>query len=632
MADEEQWLALLHAEDVDGFNGKRTERTRLELFAADFAGLKLVGVDLSNANLEKSDLTGTDLTDANLMKANLGGIDGSGAILKDALGLRARFKDAWMDGADLTGADLAQADFADANLSGSKGAGVRLAQARLRGVNASGAIWPGADLSEARLHQANFKGADLRNADMTEINAGEADFTDAQLDGVSGSGAKFAGTKLVNAKLNAARLPGANLTKADLTGANLAAADLSRANLAGAILKDAILRGAVLADANLEGAILEGADLSDADMSGLDPSALGLDDAAVGALSGFGIAFDESAPLLFSDVSIARNGDAVAVVWENPEGEAPPPPPPVDGEDGEEADPEEPRALRFAVLLKGSWKTGVVPVPGESVLDRQVVAWEDGFRVIVTRSRPEGAALITASLSIDGVLGAARSVSLGYDPAVRPVMRTDGGKLRMFGLARRGPTFVVHDLTEGDPRPVRSDAVSTARGFMKNHPVLACKGGVVMPVAPTGPGGPRRTPDGFPGTIATALPVGDDVLALWAVKRVGSVPGGMRFAVIGRRHAPKEEVLGRKAGVVALAAIEGPEAAEVYWVEAGQDGLGETVLMHVTLPGGEPDAMDAPEDITEMEVSPGVIGLVLSDGSLVVLDAATGRRLGTNPG
>lgn len=629
MADEDPWLTLLQAEDVDGFNAKRTERTRIELFAADLSGKTLTGVDLSNANLEKSDLTGTDLTDANLMKTNLAGIDGSGAILKDALGLRARFKDAWMDGADLTGADLAQADFADANLSGSKGAGVRLAQARLRGVNASGAIWPGADLSEARLHQANFKGADLRNADLTEVGAGEADFTDAQLDGVSGSGAKLGGAKLVNAKLNAARLPGANLTKADLTGANLAAADLSRANLAGAILKDAILRGAVLADANLEGAVLDGADLSDADMTGLDPSALGLDDAAVGSLSGFGITYDDSAPLLFSDVSIARNGDAVAVVWENPEGEAPPPPPPVDGE--EEQEPEEPRVLRFAVLRGGQWKTGVVPVPGESVLDRQVVPWADGFRIVVTRSRPEGAALLTATLSVDGVLGTARAVSLGYDPAVRPVMRTDGGKLRMFGLARRGPTFVVHDLTEGDPRPVRSDGASTARGFMKNHPVLACKGGVVMPVAHTGPAGPRRTPETFPGTIATALPVGDDVLALWAVKRAGSVPGGMRFAVIGRRHAPKEEILGRKAGVVALGAIEGPEAASVYWVEAGQDGLGATVLMTCRLPGGEPDEIDAPADITEMEVSPGVIGLVVSDGTLVVLDPETGRKLGTSP-
>jgi uncharacterized protein YjbI with pentapeptide repeats len=564
------------------------------------------------------------------MKANLGGIDGSGAILKDALGLRARFKDAWMDGADLTGADLAQADFADANLSASKGAGVRLAQARLRGVNASGAIWPGADLSEARMHQANFTGADLRNADLTEAGAGEANFTDAQLDGVSGSGIKLPGAKLVNAKLNAARLPGANLTKADLTGANLAAADLSRANLAGAILKDAVLRGAVLADVNLEGAVLDGADLSDADMTGLDPSALGLDDAAVGALSGFGVAFDESAPLLFSDVSIARNGDAVAVVWENPEGEAPPPPPPVEGE--EEVEPEEPRALRWAVLLKGAWKTGVVPVPGESVLDRQVVPWADGFRIVVTRSRSEGAALLTASLSVEGVLGAVRSVSLGYDPAVRPVLRTTGGKLRMYGLARRGPTLVVHDLTEGDPKPVHSGNASTARGFMKNHPVLACKGGVVMPVGPTGAGGPRRTPEGYPGTIATALPVGDDVLALWAVRRVGSVPGGMRYAVIGRRHAPKEEILGRKAGVLALGAVEGEEAADVYWIEAGQDGNGVTKLLHARLPGGEPDTLDAPEDVAEMEVAPGVIGLVLTDGSLVVLDAATGRRMGANPG
>ncbi|MEQ1502956.1 MAG: pentapeptide repeat-containing protein [Myxococcota bacterium] len=634
MADEEQWLALLDAEDVEGFNSRRTERTRLELFAADLAGKKLAGIDLSNANLEKSDLTGTDLTDANLMKANLGGIDASGAILREILGLRSRFKDAWLDGADLTSADLAQADLADANLERSKGEGIRLMQARLRGVRATGATWAGANLSEARLHQAIFVGADLQGADLTEVSALESDFSGARMDRILAAGAKFAGAKLVGTKLASARLPGANLSGADLTNADLAAADLTRANLSGANLTGAILRGAVLADANLEGATLTGADLADADLTGLDPSALGLDAGVVGTLSGFGVAYDESAPLQFSDVSIARNGDVVAVVWENPEGEPPPiSDTPTTPEGEEPPEPEEPRALRFAVLRAGGWKTGVVPVPGEAVLDRQVVPWGDGFKVIVTRSRPEGAALITASLSVDGALGGVRSVALGYDPAVRPVLRVEPGKdglrLRMYGLARRGPTFVVHDLTDGDPRLVRSDAASTARGFMKGQPVLACKGGVVMRVSATGPASPRRTPEGFPGTVATALPLGDDVLAVWAVKRVGTVPGGMRYSVIGRRHAPKEELLSKRTGVLALAALEGEEAADVYWVEEALDGTQS--LIHVKVPGGEPKSYEVPDGVAELEVAPGVIGLVMEEGRLVVLDAATGKTLGHHP-
>lgn len=646
MAEEEQWLAMLDAEDVDGFNRKRTERTRLELFAADLGGKSLRGVDLSNANLEKSDLTGTDLTEANLTRANLAGIDGSGAILREVLGLRSRFKDAWLDGADLTAADLTQADFADANLENSKGENLRLGQARLRGLKAKGAVWPGATLTEARIHQASFADADLRNADLTEIAGMEADFTGARLDGISGAGAKLGGAKLVGARLTGARLPSANLAGADLTGADLSAADLSRANLAGAKLQGAVLRGAVLADANLDGADLTGADLADADLSGLDPAALGLDAGVVGSLSGFGVEYDASAPLVFSDVSIARNGDVVAVVWENPEGELDPSAVPADtgADDDAEAEPEEPHALRFAVLAKGEWRTGVVPVPGQAVLDRQVVAYGDGFLVVVTRSRTDGAALVCVPLSVTGALGVVRSSALGYDPAVRPVLRwetpapprslgrapapapsTGAPVLRMYGLARRGPTLVVHELGDAEPKVVRSDPASTARGLMRGHPILACKGGVVVRVSGRGLAGPRRTPEGFPGEISLALPVGDDILALWAVKRTPTTPAGMRFSVIGPRHAPKESLLTKKGGVVALAALEGAEAAEVYWVEIGPTG---THLFTCQVPDGEPKGIDAPADIEEMELAPGVLGLVVADGSLVVLDPRTGKVLG----
>jgi uncharacterized protein YjbI with pentapeptide repeats len=628
---DDVWLELLQAEDVDKFNSRRTERTRLELFAADLSGKKLCSADLSGANLEKSDLTGTDLSDANLMRANLGGIDGSGAILRDVLGLRARFKGAWMDKADLTGADLSQTDFADANLEGSQGAGVRMPSARLRGVNAAGASWPRADLAEARIHHANFQGADLRNADLTEVVAEEVNLSEARLEGITASGAKLRRANLSKARLSAARLPGAHLEGANLAGADLAAADLSRANLAGADLTGAVLRGAVLADANLEGATLAGADFSDADLTGLDPMALGLDAGTVGGLSGFGVSFDESAPLVFGELAVARNGDAVAVVWENPEGE--PVMSEADPKEGEEAEPPEPeipRVLRFALLRQGSWSTGVVPVPGATVLDHQVVAWADGFRIVVMRSRSEGAALLSVPLSATGALGSVKTVALGYEPAVRPVLRVEGERLLLYGLARRGPTVVIHDLTE-EPRVVRSDATPTARGYMKGHPVLSCKGGVVIRVSATGPQSPRRTPEGYPGTMGTALPYGDDLLALWAVRRMGSIPGGLRYAVIGRRHAPKEEILGRVAGVLAMAALPREEGADVFWVEAGADGLDETRLLRATLPSTEVTVYDTPGDILELEVAPGVLALVVGDGELLLLDPATGRVLGQHP-
>lgn len=630
MADD-AWLGLLQDEEVDKFNTRRTERTKLELFASDLSEKHLNGVDLSGANLEKSDLTGTDLSDANLMRANLGEIDASGAILRNVLALRARFKGAWMDKADISGADLGQTDFTDANLSGSTGTSVKLAGAKLRGVNASGASWQRADLSEAKIHHANMAGIDLRNADLTGVLAEEVNLSGARLDGITATNAKMRRANLSGAHLAAARLPDAHLEGVNLTGADLSAVDLSRANLSSADLTNAVLRGAVLADANLEGAIFTGADLSDADLTGLDPVALGLDAGTVGALSGFGVAFDADAPLIFGEIVVARNGDAVAIVWSNPEGEpvAPEPAPDADP-DADPPEPEIPQVLRYALLAQGTWSTGVVPVPGATVLDHQVIAWGDGFKIVVTRSRSEGAAIVIAALPVSGKLGNAKTVALGYEPAVRPVLRAEGDKLLLYGLARRGPTVIIHDLSE-EPKPLRSDPLPTARGMMKGHPVLSCKGDVVIRLSARGPASPRRTPEGYPGALGTTLPLGEDLLALWVAKRLGTIPGGMRYSIIGRRHAPKEEILGKVSGVIAMATLEVGEFAHVYWVEGGQSGLEDTRLLRAVLPGGEITVYDAPTDILEIEIAPGVLALIVGDGELVLLDPDNGKILGTHP-
>lgn len=617
---EEDWLARLQKGDVDGVNARRTERTRIEIFAEDLSGLSLVGVDLSAATLEKSDLTGTDLTDANLVKANLSGIDGSEMVLRDALAMRSRFQGAWMDQADLSGGDFTEADLAEANLEGSTAKGTRFLKARLRGVNAAKASWSSCDLTGAKLHAAKLAGIDLRNAELAEATFGEVDLTGARLDGARGAGAKFGQAKLAGARLTSAVLPNANFVQADLTGADLSAADLSRANLAGANLTGAVLRGAVLADANLDGATLTGADLSEADLSGLDPSALGLGDAAIQALSGFGVSFDADARLVFQDVSVARQGDVVAVVWPNPEGEPPPPPPVNEGE--EPPPPEEARTWRFAVLAPGGGKViGVLPVPGHTVLDGQVVAFGGAFRVVLTRSRPEGPVLLVIPLGLDGALGAPRSAPLGYEPAVSPVVRAAGDRLRMTGLARQGPTVVVHDLT-AEPAPVRSDRLPTARGFLA-HPVLACKGDVVVPIGRSGPEAPRRTPAGFPGTVAAALAVGDDLLAVWALDKQGRVPGGVRWSRIGKRHAPTEELLDPRGRVIALAVPppKGPLDAEaevpVFWLVADEKAAAITLLRAV-LPDGAPAAVATLPDAMELSSGVDCLAVVGADGGLRV--------------
>lgn len=606
---EVDWATMLAGGDVDGFNEKRGERTRPELFAADLAGLTLRGVDFSNANLEKSDLTESDLTDANLMRANLSGIDGSAMKLVHATGMRARFKEAWMDGADLTGADFAQANFSDANLKGSLGPGVRMPNAKLRGADAEGARWADADLSEAKLHQAVFRAAELGNADLTAATGAEADFSGARLDGVRGTEARFPGAKFTEARLAQAVLQRANLSGTDLTGADLSAADLSQANLQGAILAGANLRGAVLADANLDGANLEGADLSSADLTGLDPSELGLSAEVVASLAAWGIRWDESAPWLFSTVSVARNGTAVAVVWVNPEGD-------------EDSSP------RWAVWRGKKLTSGVIPIPAESLLDLQVVASDAGFMVSVLRDRPEGT-VITALPIIDGVLGASHSAPLGYEPMVRPELRVTGTSVQMLGLARQGPTLVVTELAGETPSVSASSKVATAQGFLRGHTVLACKGGVVMPLQGNRAGNPRRTPDGFPGTRGFVAPMPEDLLmAVWVEQRVGRVPGGIRIAGIGPRHAPVAESLTNRDSVLTLSGVREGDQLRILWAEQNEDG--GTNVFTCRLPDGEPTQLsDAPADVDSIRTAPGVAAIVRQGGELLLLDPATGKTLAT---
>ncbi|MBX2799065.1 MAG: pentapeptide repeat-containing protein [Myxococcales bacterium] len=615
MADVD-WAAMLASGDVEGFNEKRSERSRPDLFAADLAGKSLRGADLSNANLEKSDLTEADLTDANLTRANLSGIDGTSMKLVDVSALRARFKEAWMDQADLTRADFAQAVLTEANLSQSKGRYVRMAQARLRGCNAEGASWPEVDLSEAKLHQAVLRGADLRNGDFTAASGAECDLSEAILEGAQANEAKFPGANLTGTRLAQARMQRVNLSNANLTGADLSLADLTQANLAGANLTNAILVGAVLADANLEGADLTGAQLAEADLSGLDPAALGLDEEVVESLTAWGVAWNPDAPWVFTSASVARRGDLLAVVWTNPDGE-------------------EQRSARWALLSSdGPQAHGVIGVPAEAVLDLQVAASSEGFVVSVLRDRPEGA-VVTSYPIRDGQLGAPMAAPLGYEPVVKPVLREVDGRVQMLGLARRGPTLVVTDLGDEGPTPVSSGKVATARGFLRGQPVLACKGDVVIPITGNRAGSPRRTPDGFPGArgLVAPLPGQDMLMAVWVQPRVGNrEKGGLRIAGIGPRHAPVAEAVDHNPGVVALDAVIEGEGIRVLWAVGGEDGEGPVVLRSMLLPDGEPQVLDAPDDVFEIRMAPGVAALTRMGGDLVVIDPATGKVLASAGG
>lgn len=600
-------IELLEAGEVDAFNDQRGERSRPDLFAADLPGKQLVGVDLSNANLDKSDLTGSDLSHARLYRASLSGIDGSGLVLRAAVAVKARFKEAWLDGAVLDEADLSKADLSEAHLEGSRGEGLRLAGARLREAAASEVHWPGVDLTEASLHKADLSGSDLRNAVINDIAAVEAVFDGAHLDGVTGVNAKLPGASLKGVSLAGARLPEAQLARADLSGADLSHADLSRADLTGAVLTGACLRGAILADACLDEVDLTGLDLSGVDLSGVDPGGLGLSEAQRAQVAAVGVQIDPDAPLVFEDPTAARQGDFTAVVWDNPEGP-------------------ESSSIRYAVLGGPEPVHGVVPVPAAAVLARAVVAHGDGFAIVVLRERTGGPVALVLELSRDGVLGRSTTATLGYEPAVRPVFSSADGVLRMWGLARRGPTLVVHELRENGLEPVHSEPCPTALHFLGRHaPVLACKGGVLVPVTSRGASRPLGTPEAFPGIVGLAVPFEESVWALWVQKKGERSTGGLRSALLAARRTADVQVLGESAGITAIDAAPDGDGVLVAWVEAGEDGLGPSRVFRARLPDGRPEVVaETVSDVDELCIAPGpggprIVLTTLAD-TLVLLD------------
>jgi uncharacterized protein YjbI with pentapeptide repeats len=607
----QELVDLLAAEDVEGFNARRGERSRPELFAADLAGKKLHGVDFSNANLEKADLTGTDLGEANLMKAQAAGIDGTGARLVGAIALRVRLKDAYLDESDLSEGDFSQADLADANLDRSVAVGARFAGARLRGVSAKDARWEDAEMAEAKLHKADFSGSDLRRVDLTDASGAEMLLVNARLEGAVGTGAKLPEANLEGCNLDTARFVGASFAKARLVNASLVAADLSRANLSGADLTGADLTGANLSDACLDGANFADCTLDGADLSGVDARVLGLSDAQLASLSAHGVPFDANAPLVVRAASLAKVGERVGMTWLNP-------------------DSDETKTLRWGVSAAGRFVHGVVPVPGDTVLDAQVVAHDGRLRLIVHRTRPDGIVLEDAVLGDDGPIGRT-VVPLGYDPLVHPVFRSSADGLWMWGLARRGPTLTVHRLSEDGWVLVHSENAPTARGFLAGMPILLGKGDVLTPIGPTGSGGPRRAPEGFPGTHAVAGMDGEDLVCVWSLARRGDVPGGVRHARIQKRGHPEEEMMSLSGGVTALAACHEGDEIVIAWLEAGEHGVSATVPWLCRLPNGVPfPVTDEVPDATGLRLAPGVLSLTRARGGVWLADTH-GAALTTLP-
>ena len=610
---------LLANGNIAEFNTSRSQRSQVDLFAADLGGKVLIGADLSGVNLQKADLSDSDLTDCNLMKADLSGVDGAGLKLDGAMGMKIRLRDAWLERADLTGVDFTRGDLAGATLAKSIGQNGRFTRAKLKRINASEAVWHEADLSETSLYQSEFSKADLSRSDLTSCGATEAVFEAAKLDGIIATSGNFTDVNFTGASLVGARLDGANLSGANLTGANLQAADLSRANLTGAILEGANLTGACLADACLDGLELSTLSFDQVDLTGLDPAALGLSEQQIEALSNYGSVFDPDAALIVSAPVAAMNGNAMAILWTN-------------------EDSEETRTVRWAVMNKGHQpQTGVLPLSEETVMGTSIIALDDGFLLLILQQRPSGVSLVQLPLSTGGALGAARTDSLKYAPAVNPVYRRVNGHLLVIGMAHRGPTVILQLVTPDELRVFHSSKVATGRGFMSRHdPVLACKGDVVMLVGSKGPGEPVRTPEGFPGNKGMVTPYQGKLVAFWHVDLPGDEPTGMlQAAELGGRQGLTVRDVHSTRQVLSLDAVSNAEGIWVAWVQPGAKPL-TTEAYRMLWPDGNIERLDCngtvPRTIrfgldVEMKTgTPGVVLTTLDDEAVAI--GADGTLLG----
>lgn len=177
-------LADLHSQDLGGIILSRHTFYRATLIDANLAGgvfrfTDFKGADLSGARLDGADLayakffvarlpqahltativTATDFTSANLTGADFTDARGdfdrtgkapkftkatlTGAILKDAVLIGARFSDATCQDADFTGATLLGAHFGGTTKAGVRGAGATISGADFTAAKLDGVRWGG---------------------------------------------------------------------------------------------------------------------------------------------------------------------------------------------------------------------------------------------------------------------------------------------------------------------------------------------------------------------------------------------------------------------------------------------------------------------------------------------------------
>ena len=201
MANEQHRQILSHGVPV--WNQWRFDnpQVRPDLVDVSFrtSSPSMLGIDLSEANLQEADLQGADFYRAWLVGTDFSGARLENAIFGEATLGGAKFRNCDLREANFMKAHLFEADFTGANLTGAKFYGAFLEKTILNGqcllgewfesANLKDALLGGADLSGANLRGADLQGTDLRKAVLCHADLQGARLIETQVEGADFSGA-----------------------------------------------------------------------------------------------------------------------------------------------------------------------------------------------------------------------------------------------------------------------------------------------------------------------------------------------------------------------------------------------------------------------------------------------------------
>jgi uncharacterized protein YjbI with pentapeptide repeats len=557
-------LDLLVNGKVEEFNTTRSRRGVLELFGADLSGARLAGVDLSGANLEKADLSNADLTDAIFARTNLSGADLSNARLSGAMAIKSIWREAFMGGVEVKDADFSGADLTDAEITDAVIANTNFTGAKLKRTDFTGSTLAGVDLTEAKLPDCKLVRADLQNAILRAASLVKADFSGAKMSGADLSQARMEGAVLKGADLTRAKLGGADLSGADLTGAVLCFADLTRADLSEAVLTGVNAKGAVITDAQLDGTL-------------------------EGAVQG-----GAAAPpvVCIEEPTLAIGPRAVALLWDNPEGEGR-------------------TVVRLMIGRLGSRYEGVpmaLPVPADLVVARAMCATPDGFAVLVLVDRPGGVVGTLLNVSEEGVLLSNRKIKVPYTPGARPILQHGPDGLVLYGISREGPGLQVHRIDGETVGLLYNTAMPTLRGFVSDHhPLVLSKGGVIFELGTKGGKSPMGAPANFPGRRCGSAPLGDKMFVAW----LSATSHGLFVSALEPNEKPDELQLHKKLPIGTLDVVSFEGRVTVAFTQEPKRTGGSASAWAMSWPRTEPIPLvtDPNRDITEVRLAIGVDGV-----------------------